>query len=100
MLEINRMSMDEIAIRKKAIALIDLKVQEKQVQAEFVNRVVHETEERQGKIYYKYPTIKSVFDYEKSKLAVFGKIPEEERTKIEELKRNEQLFEEIFGEEA
>lgn len=100
MLEINRMSMDEIAIRKKAIALMDLKVQEEQVQAAFTKRLSEVTEERNGKIFYKFVTPESIFDYKKARLAVFGKIPEEERTKIEELKRNEQLFEEIFGEEA
>nr|DAG81826.1 MAG TPA: hypothetical protein [Caudoviricetes sp.] len=100
LLEINRMSMDEIAIRKKAIALMDLKVQEEQVQAAFTKRLSEVTEERNGKIFYKFVTPESIFDYKKARLAVFGKIPEEERTKIEELKRNEQLFEEIFGEEA
>lgn len=100
MLEINRMSMDEIAIRKKAIALMDLKVQEEQVQAAFTKRLSEVTEERNGKIFYKFVTPESIFDYKKARLAVFGKIPEEERTKIEELKRNEQLFEEIFGEEV
>lgn len=100
LLEINRMSMDEIAIRKKAIALMDLKVQEEQVQAAFTKRLSEVTEERNGKIFYKFVTPESIFDYKKARLAVFGKIPEEERTKIEELKRNEQLFEEIFGEEV
>ncbi len=94
------MSMDEIAIRKKAIALMDLKVQEEQVQAAFTKRLSEVTEERNGKIFYKFVTPESIFDYKKARLAVFGKIPEEERTKIEELKRNEQLFEEIFGEEV
>ncbi len=92
--------MDEIAIRKKAIALMDLKVQEEQVQAAFTKRLSEVTEERNGKIFYKFVTPESIFDYKKARLAVFGKIPEEERTKIEELKRNEQLFEEIFGEEV
>lgn len=99
MLEIDRMSMDEIAIRKKAIALMDLKVQEEQVQAAFTKRLSEVTEERNGQLFYKFVTPESIFDYKKARLAVFGKVPEEERTKIEELKRNEQLFEEIFGEE-
>lgn len=91
--------MDEIAIRKKAIALMDLKVQEEQVQAAFTKRLSEVTEERNGQLFYKFVTPESIFDYKKARLAVFGKVPEEERTKIEELKRNEQLFEEIFGEE-
>ncbi len=91
--------MDEIAIRKKAIALMDLKVQEEQVQAAFTKRLSEVTEERNGQLFYKFVTPESIFDYKKARLAVFGKVPEEDRTKVEALIRNEQLFEEIFGEE-
>ncbi|MFK4946099.1 hypothetical protein ACI1TN_02075 [Lactococcus garvieae] len=100
LLEIDRMSMEEIDIRLKTIELIDLKSKDNQVQSAFMKRVVNVTEERNGQTFYKFDTPESIFDYKKAKLAVFGKIPEEDRTKIEELKRNEQLFEEIFGEEA
>ena len=97
--EIDRMSMNEIDIRLKTIDLIDLKVQDNQVQAAFIKRLAEVTEERNGKTFYKFGSPESVFDYERARLAVFGKIPEEDRTRIEELKRNEQLFDEIFGEE-
>ena len=99
LLEIDRMSMEEIDIRQKTIDLIDLKCKDNQVQSAFMKRLVNVTEERNGQLFYKFVTPESIFDYKKAKLAVFGKVPEEERTKIEELKRNEQLFEEIFGEE-
>lgn len=91
--------MNEIDIRLKTIDLIDLKVQDNQVKAAFVKRLADATEERNGKTYYKFETPEAVFDYKRAKLSVFGKVPEEDRTKIEELKRNEQLFDEIFGEE-
>ncbi len=94
------MSMDEVDIRRKTIELIDLKTQDNQIQAAFVHRLANVKEERNGEIYYKFSTPESIFDYKRARMAVFGKVPEEERTKIEELKRNEQLFEEIFGEEG
>ncbi|MFS7238141.1 hypothetical protein CKN61_12730 [Carnobacterium divergens] len=99
LLEIDRLAMNEIELRKQTIEMMKIDDQERQVSIAFINRLVKSTEMKGDKEFYKYQQPSEVFDSKKAKLSVFGEsATNEEKDKIAEMIRNEKLLNEIFEE--
>lgn len=91
--------MDEIGLRQQALALQQVNEQERQVNLAFIQRTTNVTEIKNNKELFKYTEPSQIFDSKKAKLAVFSEeATPEEQEKIQQFKRKEELFTQLFGE--
>ncbi|HAP3558584.1 TPA: hypothetical protein IUD88_001177 [Enterococcus faecalis] len=98
-MEINRMSMEEIRLRQKAIEFKQVSEQESQVNLAFYQRATNLTEVKNEKEFFKYTEPKQIFDSKKAKLSIFGEVAtSKDQEKIYQLKQKEELFVQLFGE--